>query len=211
MTFVTMSMTAVLMTMGQQTAMGPAKVAVVNIPRVSENYDKTRDLEDQFEQKRVVLNQQRQELNGKIERTKQSLKVELKPGTPEFAARRKELAMLEAEMQWFVDSEGQKIEAGMGAALLGIYDDIQKVVYEIAQERGIDLVLAADQLPAEPPQSPNQVRQQIALQKVVFWSANVDLSNEVIVRLNEKYKAAGGKAGLAAPPAREQVPAAGKE
>ncbi|MGD2110377.1 MAG: OmpH family outer membrane protein [Phycisphaerae bacterium] len=200
MTLVTLSMATALMTVGQQPNFGPAKIAVVNLPRVSELYKKTRDLEDQFEQKRVALNQERQALKDKIERTRRSLQEELKPGTPEFNARRKQLTMQEAEMQWFVEFEGQKIEAGLASALLGIYVDIQNVVYEIAQQQMIDVVLAADQLPQEAPQSPTQVRQQIALQKVVFWSPKVDLTDVVVARLNEKYAANGGKAGLAKPP-----------
>ena len=113
--------------------------------------------------------------------------------------------MQEAALQWFVESEGQKIEMGLANALLGIYIDIQAAVYEIAQQHQIDIVLAADQLPNEAPQSPTQVRQQIALQKVVFWSPRVDLTDQVVARLNEKYATGGGKAGLAKPPAPSEA------
>ncbi len=195
------------MTVGQQPTLGPTKIAVVNLPRISENYDKTRDLEAQFEEKRIGLNQKRQSLTEAIERTRRSLQEELKPGTQEFEERRKQLAMQEAELKWFVDSEGEKIEAGLAAALLGIYVDIEAAVYEVAQEQRIDIVLAADQLPNDAPQSPTQVRQQIALHKVVFWSPRVDLTDVVVARLNEKYKAAGGKAGLAKPPVPDEIDA----
>lgn len=207
MTLVTLSMAAALMAVGQQPTLGPTKIAVVNIASISEQYAKTRDLEAQFEQKRVRLNQERKNLTDGIERTRRSLQEELKPGTQEFEERRKQLAMQEAELQWFVESEGQKIEAGLAAALLGIYKDIQAAVYEIAQEHRIDMVLVADRLPNDTPQSPTQVRQQLALQKVVFWSPRVDLTDVVVARLNEKYKAGGGKSGLAKPPLPDEVEA----
>ena len=148
MTLVTLSMTAVLTAAGQQPTLGPAKIAVVNISAISEQYEKTRDLEAQFEEKRVQLNQQRQALRDRVERTSRSLQEELKPGTLEFAERRKQLVLLEAELQWFVESEGQKIEAGLAMALLDIYKDIQATVHEVAQQHMIDIVLAADHLPA---------------------------------------------------------------
>jgi len=205
MTLVVMSMAAALMTVGQQPTLGPVKIAVVNVPRISQEYVKTRDLEALFEVKRVELNQQRTVMTDGIERTRRSLQEELKPGTPDFDARRKDLAMQEAALQWFVESEGQRIEMELASALLGIYIDIQATVYETAPQHQIDIVLAADQLPNETPQSPTQVRQQIALQKVVFWSPRVDLTDQVVARLNEKYQTSGGKAGLAKPPAPSEA------
>jgi Skp family chaperone for outer membrane proteins len=205
MTFVTLSMAAALLTVGQQPSQGPTKIAVVSVPAISERYQRTRDLEAQFEQKRVKLNQERDALKDRIERAGRSLQEEFKPGTQEFEDRRKELAMLEAELQWFVESESQKIEAGLAASLQSIYLDIQAAVHEVAQEHMIDVVLAADRLPADTPASTTQVRQQIVLQKVVYWSPRVDLTDVVVARLNASYKANGSGTGVGRPPSPEEV------
>ena len=186
---VTAAVAAVLLTVGLQNARASTTVAVVNVPLVSERYQKTADLEAQCETIRHGLNDQREALRDRIERTSRSLQEELKPGTPEFRARRKELAMLEAELQWFVESEGKKIEGDLAASLLLIFADIQAVVREVAAEKGIDVVLSADQMADANPETPMQVRQQIVLQKVLYWSPRVDLTSEVIERLNAKYGA----------------------
>ena len=182
---------AAFTTIGQAGAGGftPPKVAVVNIPAISERYLRTRDLEAQFEERRTRLTQQRDAMQERIQRTGRSLQEELKPGTSEFEQRRKQLAMLEAELQWFIETEGQKIEQGLAGSLRSIYRDIQTAVRVVAEEKGVDLVLAADQIPNDPPQSTTQVRQQIVLQKVVYWSPRMDLTDDVVARLNADYTA----------------------
>lgn len=173
--------------LGQQGA-GAVNVAVVNLPVASERYQKTADLEAQFEGVRTKLNEQRSAMKGKIDKLVRSLQEELKPGTEAFAKRQKELAMQEAELQWFVESQSQAVEQGLADSLRQIYEDIRKVVGEIALERGIDVVLASDQLPPQVSGVPNQVRQQILLQKVVYWSPRVDITDEVVARLNAQYR-----------------------
>ncbi|MFH1109740.1 MAG: OmpH family outer membrane protein [Planctomycetota bacterium] len=180
---------------GPQLAHADTKVAVVNVAGASEKYAKTADLEAQFDAVRRKLNQERDAMKEKIEKANRSLQEELKPGTDEFRARRKQIALMEAELQWFVESEGQKVEKGLAESLRSIYDDIQTAVREIAQGKGVDIVLAADQLPAETPDSANQVRQHILLQKVLFWNPSVDLTDEVITRLNARYKASAPASG----------------
>ena len=191
---------AVLMLDGPS-VLGQPNIAVVNVPQVSERYAKTADLEARFDALRAELNKQREALGAKIERTGRSLQEELKPGTDDFRARRKELAMLEAEMQYFMESEGKRIEAGLARSLRSIFDDIHSVVQTVAKEKGFDVVLAVDELPAEIPDSPNALRQQIMLQKVMYWNPRIDMTDEVVSRLNAKYQAAGGKnsLGLAKP------------
>lgn len=213
MALVSLCMTAVLSILGQPATggFGSARVAVVDIPAVSQRYLRTADLEAQFEQRRIKFNEQRDALRQKLERTARSLQEEFKPGTDEFEARRKQLALLEAEMQWFVETQGQKLEAALAASLREIYSDIHGAVSEVAQEQGVDIVLAADRVPEETPRTTSQARQQILLQKVVYWTLRVDLTEEVITRLNATHKAKRMTApsGPARPPLAEEEPVGG--
>ena len=51
-------------------------------------------------------------------------------------------------------------------------------------------------MPDETADTGGQVRQQILLQKVLFWSPQVDITDAVVVRLNARYESQGGKASL---------------
>ncbi len=184
------------------------KIAVVNVATVSEKYLKTKDLESQFDTVRKSLGQQRDAMKEKIERAKGAIQEELKPGTVEFHQRRKEIAMMEAELQWFVESEGQKVEKGLAEALRSIFDDIHVCVKEVAEEQGIQIVLAADNVPAEAPDTPNQARQTILLQKVLFWKPEVDMTEAVLARLNQRFKPGSSTGNGAAPAANVEKPKA---
>ena len=177
------------MVMAQPGGPPTARVAVVNIPKVSERYTKTTDLEAVFEQRRRQFTEARDAKQKEVERAGRSLQEELKPGTATYESRRKEVMLLQAELQWFTESEGRKIEVGLAASLRTIYDDIRVIVRQLAEERGIDVVLAADRLPTTPPKTTTQARQQIILQKVLYWHPRVDLTDEVVSRLNSTYQA----------------------
>ena len=189
---VVLVLVGLLMPIGQGDGMAPPRIAVVDLPAVSEQYQKTRDLEAHFEAVRKRLSEERDTLRDKVELTERSLKEELKPGTEEYNARRKKLAILEAELKYFMESEAQKVEADLARSLRDIFADIREIIRIVAAEKNVDIVLSADRMPDEPPESPTQVRQQILLQKVLHWSSDVDLTAQVVERLNAKYRATGG-------------------
>lgn len=180
---------------------GVTIVAVVKVPEVSEKYDKTKDLERQFEQLRGDFAKERDTLKANIERATKSLQEEFKPNTDEFRNRRKEIAIMEAELQAFVELEGERLEQGLARSLKSIFDDIQAAVGDVAKEKGIDIVLASDDMPPEVPNSTQQVRQQIVLQKVLYWDPRVDITADVITKINAKYASAKPGDKPATPPA----------
>ncbi len=191
-----LSCMAAVTLIGQQVAVGQPVVAVVNVAEVSERYQKTGDLEAQFDEIRKQLNDKRESLRQRIELTVRSLQEEFKPGTDDYRQRHKQLALLEAEEKYFVESETRAIEQGMAQSLRAIFDDIQVAVQQVAEEKGVDIVLAADRMPEGVSDSAVQVRQQIMLQKVLYWSPQVSLTDAVVTRLNATYAAKGGKASL---------------
>lgn len=163
------------------------RVAVVNIGKVSELYKRTADLEAEFGKKREGLNTQRDALRDKLQRLGRALQEEFKPGTDEYMARQKEFVMLQAELKYFKESHSEQIEKELAASLRTIYGDIRTVVEEIAKERGIDVVLASDELPPGAPPNTTQMRQQIVLQKVIYWRPELDITDAVVERVNARY------------------------
>ena len=108
-------------------------------------------------------------------------------------------------MQWLVETQGRQVETELAASLRSIFADIQSVIRAVAQERNIDVVLAADQLPPEPPVTTSQARQQVVLQKVLYWRPGVDLTDIVVARLNAEFEKAraASPGGAAKPPHAE--------
>ena len=205
-----------MMSAGQQDNFASARVAVVSIGEVSEKYQRTTELESFFDGQRSQFQKTRDEQKQKIERMTKSLQEELKSGTPEFRERAKQITMMEAELKWFVESEGQRLEEGLKSSLRSIYKDMLVVVREVADAKKLDLVVASDRMPESLPESPNQLRQQILLQKVVYWTPRVDITAEVIQRLNERHQSnpqriVGEPPAATAAPVKQEPPKAAKK
>lgn len=191
---------------GQQDNFAAVRVAVVNVAEVSEKYQKTTDLEAFFDAQRTQFQKARDEQKQKIERMTKALQEELKPGTPEFRERARQITMMDAELKWFVESEGQRLEEGLKSSLRGIYDDMLVVIREVAEAHKLDMVVASDRMPDALPESPNQLRQQILLQKVLYWTPRVDITAEVVQRVNQRYQANPQKPTMEPPAAAQPAP-----
>ena len=172
----------------QSGGLGSSAVAVVSVAKVSEAYQRTRDLEAHFEQQRQQYNQERAAKRDQIERGMKALQEQFKPGTPEFKQRKTELLVLQAELQVLEDDGTRELEGKLAASLRDIFADIQGVVAQVAKEQGLDVVLASDEMPEESAVTTSMARQQILLQKVVFWSPRVDITDAVIARINTQYE-----------------------
>ncbi|MHC5108273.1 MAG: OmpH/Skp family outer membrane protein [Planctomycetota bacterium] len=188
MTLQLLGMYLAVATLAQQPSAG-TNAAVINVAVASERYLRTADLESQFESRRLELRQKGEDYRNRIEQKRRILTEQLKPGTDAFNATQKELAMLEAEAQFFLESNTRMMDQGLANSLRSIYTDIQLAVREVAEEQGYQIVLAVDELPAEMPGNPTAAKQQILLQKVVYWNPRVDITDKVIKRLNARYGA----------------------
>jgi Skp family chaperone for outer membrane proteins len=200
--FTTLAAVVILAVSASRPAYGSTRVAVVNIPEISEKYRRTADLEAHFEGLRKKFEQERDATRDRLDRMTKSLQEELKPDTEEFRERAKQVSLLDAELKWFIESEGRKIEDGLKTSMRSIYQDIQDTIAVVAEQNGIDIVLACDRLPEQPPDNPSQLRQQIMLQKVLYWRPEVDLTQEIVKRLNARYMEKSS-AGSGTPPREE--------
>jgi Skp family chaperone for outer membrane proteins len=171
-----------------QTGAAEPKVAVVNVPLVSDGYERTGDLEQEFEVLRVRFNEERNRRAEEINKKRQQVTEQFKPGTEDFLKRQEEIMTLEARLKFFEQSEGAKLEMEIASSLRKLFEDIKRMVSIVATERGFDVVLAAEQLPPEVPDA-NVLKNQILMQKVLYYSPRVDLTSEVASRLNSEYQA----------------------
>ncbi len=186
-----------LSTMTQQPATAElgSRSAVVNVALASERYLRTAELEAQFDARRERFKEEATARQDEIEKKGRALQEQLKPGTEAFGQRQEELAMLQARLQYFAESTKKQLDVALAGALRSIYLDIQQAVREVAEERGFDLVFAADDLPANLPPSPKLATQEILWQKVVYWNPGIDITADVIARLNARYAAQPGGPG----------------
>lgn len=181
-----------------QNANAQSKIAVIDVAQVFESYDMTRDLESMFNAQRRQLAEEAEQRRSSIEQMRRGLAA-FDPASTDFATREQDLIRAEVEFQvWSTHSE-QRLKTNHKRWLLAIYRNTQATVSRLSNERNIDLVLTYDRLTEDAPDSVT-LRQQILLQKVIYHHSRIDITSEVLNRLNNEYKSTGGIRSLDAPP-----------
>ena len=180
----------------QQTA--EPSIAVVNLARIFDGYRMTKDLEQQFDNRRRAIGDQAEDRRFAVEKQLAALQA-FDPASKDYAERRDELRRMEFEFKVWVSMEEQRLKDEHMSWLRRIYDDVREVVADVARARGIDLILTYDELSPDVPDS-LALRREILLKKVLYFNDRVDLTAEVLGRLNERYEDRGGAASLRQPP-----------
>ncbi len=193
------TMCAMMMGLLATAQTAPPRVAVVNVPLVSDGYVRTGDLEQEFEVLRLKFNEERNRRVEEIRKKREQVAAQFKPGTKDFLKRQEEIMILEARLKFYEQSEGVKLEMAIASALRTLFEDIKRMVSIVATEKGFDVVLAAEQLPAQIPDA-NALKNQILMQKVLYFNPRVDLTSEVSARLNSEYQARKAQSPAPAPP-----------
>ncbi|GJM26920.1 MAG: hypothetical protein DHS20C16_33350 [Phycisphaerae bacterium] len=182
-----------------QVANAQSKIAVIDVAQVFESYEMTRDLEAMFNAKRQELATEAEQRRTSIEQMRRGLAA-FDPASSDYISREKELIRAEVDFQvWSTHSE-QRLKTNHKLWLLSIYRNTQAMVSQLANERNFDLVLTFDRLAEDAPDSVT-LRQQILLQKVIYHHSRIDITTEVLNRLNNEYKSSGGIRSLDALPA----------
>jgi len=174
---------------------GAQNIAVMDVARIFEDYEMTRDLEALFEDRQRAVSKEAESRRKSIEQMRRALAA-FDPTSEDFARREKDLIRAETEYQIWSGYEERRLKTEHKNWLMRIYRRTQKVVGEVARERSVDLVLTYDRLVNDAPDS-GALRQQILLQKVIYHSDRVDITNEVLKRLNKQYENQGGIRSLA--------------
>ena len=169
-------------------------VAVVDLAFIFEKYAMTKDLETMFDERRRGAAAEAERKRASVEAKRKNL-LALKPESAEFAKLEQEITRLEIEYEVWAAHQEQALKRDHKRWLTRIYKNVKSAVAQIALGSNIDLVLTYDQLTDDAPDSIT-LRQQILLQKIIYFDDRIDLTQAVLTQVNAKYDADGGAAGL---------------
>ncbi|MEC9373135.1 MAG: OmpH family outer membrane protein [Planctomycetota bacterium] len=162
----------------------PTAVAVVNVEKVINNLDEREALQqalaDYIDGRRSRLEERQKE----VQDARARLEV-LPPGND-----RKDQQETVSRLQMLLEAEGQfadrQVDFRRGEIFGTLFEKIRGVVDEIAKEQGYGVVLSNDSVVAIQFAGEAAVTRQIASLKVLYASESIDISDEVIRRMNSK-------------------------
>lgn len=174
---------------------GTARVAVANPAKILSALQETADLKKN-EQGEISKLQEQEQAKGKaIQDLKGQRDKFTKKGTPDWDKQTGDLVQKSVEARVWAESEQARLTRRNKEQTKALFEKIQAAIAQIAQERKIDLVLTdfGRDLPDDVDDvTPDALRQLISQKTVLFANKGVDLSDDVIARLNAAYKSGAG-------------------
>jgi len=188
---------------------GSNKIAVVNPARVFAEMQETKDLRAKLEQQRATIEAELKARQAKV-KDLQAARDLLKNDSPQYQEADKAFMKEAIEFDTWSKITQAQLQGEQKQQMKTLFDKIVSATQEVATAQAIDLVLA-DQRPDLPENlgqiSVDQLRTILNQRNVLHASEKVDLTDEVIAKVDEKYRAGGGAASGASAPAPAPAPA----
>ena len=161
-----------------------SKIGVVSILKVFRDCKRSAAHRNELLAEQNRIRAALQTLSKEIEAQEAGLKA-LKPESSDYLAQRKVLidnqARLEAE-QKFYKEQGILKQYKWSKEL---YQDILRITSELAEQKGLDLVLKKDEIDLLA-LSVNEISETVRTHKVLYSGGCVDISDEVVARLDKE-------------------------
>lgn len=174
----------------------PTRVAIVNTQRVFNDMQETKALNTQMGEETKKLEEMSRGKQANLQRLQKERDESFKPGTPQWDQANEALMKAAVEFEVWGKTEKARTEFAYKKQVKQLFDKVQAATAEVAQKEGFDLVLA--DVGEKPPEDLNQLNLQnlkaLMLQRnVLFAGPKNDVTSLVILVLDAKYKASGGK------------------
>lgn len=160
-------------------------VATIDVVLVFNEYQRQKDLSEEFREKQTSLQAEDQSRRQRIDAAQATLD-QLDPTDPAAVTRARELLQMKIEYRNWADLAQADLERELGLWTARVYQEILSATGQVAESRGHQVVLYRDEF--QPLSDPQRIREQIQQRKVVYASGGTDISQLVLERLNTEYR-----------------------
>jgi|FrelakmetLWP11LW_1041352.scaffolds.fasta_scaffold05747_3 Skp family chaperone for outer membrane proteins len=161
----------------------PAKVAVVDVTKILMNSKKHKAWQEKFDEQSTQMKAEFQKDKKALESIQANMEV-FKPGTVDYVNTMKEFldkkGLLEAKDKFYQE----KVNMEMLQWTESLYFKMLDITKQIAQKKGVDLVLSQEQVETSSP-SLRDFMLNIRVKKVLYSADQIDITDEVLAALDE--------------------------
>lgn len=172
---------------GKQAPSG--RIGVCDIKELLENYQRAKDMMDGLQKRKSTLEQEAEKRKERIDHLDAEL-GQLKKGGPEYEKQFSELQRQVIDGRVWSEFEKTVLLREHHSLTGLLYDDILKMIAQVAKEQGISVVFYFERKLPETKTSP-ELGQVMEGRKVLYFDPQLDITEAVLKRLNVANKAAG--------------------
>lgn len=166
-----------------ESAIGPAKIAVVNVTEVLENSQKHKDWQAKMQAERATMESEFTRMKTELEAMQANLKL-LTPGSVDHLKLQSDMLEKDAVMKAKDEFYRSKVESEMQRWTEELYQKMLTVVDEVAKQKGVDMVMTDESLDLPAP-SLRDFMLTIKTKKMLYHSPQYDITTEVLEALNK--------------------------
>ena len=168
----------------QPLANAPASnIGVVNIEKALQNCQATAKFKERTTAENSKMEAEEKDLSDKIDALRGTLQA-LVPNSADWLAQYKDMVKKESELKALKEMNPQVRAMRAHQWTERLYPEILRVTKELAAKKGLDLVLATEEL-TFPSQRSEELMMKLSTHKVLYSGGCMDLTNEVIVELDK--------------------------
>jgi Skp family chaperone for outer membrane proteins len=168
--------------------------AVIDIVRVFNEFKQTQDINAEFETRRREVQAEVDGRDRVIETQTRELEAFAADST-DYTTRRRELMRLRIDRDNYMKLAEFEVRDLFRVWTRKTYDRICDVAAQVAEQRGFDIVVIREDLEPDIPDA-NTLKQQIRLRKVIYSTPRVDITEDVLSRINSDYETKAKKPDL---------------
>jgi len=158
-------------------------IGVVSIGRALRNCKATVKYRERVIAENGEMDIGEERLSKEIQALAAGLKA-LKPSSSDYLARYRELLQKQGELKALQEFNPRRRMLREMQWTQDLYKEILRITKELAKEKGLGLVLGADE-PTFPIQRYDELMMTLSTHKVLYSNGCVDLTNEVVARLDK--------------------------
>lgn len=174
---------------GPAPSVSTAKVAICDIQEIFANYNKAKDSLAQLNDKRQAITAETEKRGKAVD----ALQVELeglKQGSKEYEARLTEIQRQTVDRAVYKQFQEAQILREHRRLTVEMYNETVKMIATVAKDKGYNLVLYKEHELIET-EDMTQLFDQIRTRKLLYSDENLDITKDVLAKLNETYKGGG--------------------
>lgn len=161
-----------------------SKIGTVSIMKVFRNSKRSDAHRTEFNTEQSKIRAVLKTLSKEIEAQEAGLKA-LKPESSDYLAQRKELINKRASLEAQQTFNKEQVILKQYRWSKELYQDILRITSELAEQKGLDLVVEKDEI-NEISLSVNEISRTMSTHKVLYSGGCVDISDEVVARLDKE-------------------------
>ena len=165
----------------------PTAVGVVDVMRLVEGLQEKPEIEAELKVQQERVQQEFQDMQAKLKRLEEDLGL-LSAGSDAHTAKLNEAMRLAIEADAFLKFSEKRLNREYATAFEGLYRKMVDAAGKVASENGYDLVLYKDRPVSFANADAKQLRALFSLQKVLWSRTDMDLTDQVVLRMNNEYE-----------------------